>query len=297
MSTNLPYKLFLPQSTPSMHRVFAIYQDQGWDELKAVATFDDRASAVRLADALNELLAGADLAPEFVTEALEAAPRPVRAQVERIARKIEAEVAAEAPNTDYLDAVSRPAICGVMRFPLAPGGADDDADEHIITPRTAEALRYHGEIYVEELNALIAGDAEVFRHELPTALQRQKVPFLKQFVTCFEHLLECFDSGAWPEPRCMGEEIALWIMVERAAEQVEEERAGFEAFTSPSINDLPRSEFDYNFEDLTDSLFHDQEFRYAVLDQPTPFENGALKHLFKPFSYPEPRQLTLRKRG
>ncbi|WP_194819164.1 hypothetical protein [Nocardia sp. XZ_19_385] len=293
MSTNLPYKLFLPQSTPSMHRVFAIYQDQGWDELKAVATFDDRASAVRLADALNELLAGADLAPDFVAEALETAPRPVRAQVERIARKIESEVAAEASPTDYLDALSRPSICGVMRFPLAPA----DPDDSIITPRTAETLRYHGEIYVEELNALIAGDAEVFRHELPTALQRQKLPFLKQFATCFDHLLECLDSGTWPEPRSMGEEIALWIMLERATEQIEEERAGFEAFTSPSLNDLPKSEFDYNFDDLTESLFHDHEFRYSVLDQPTPFENGALKHLFKPFSYQEPQKLTLRKRG
>ncbi|MGW0247897.1 hypothetical protein ACWDYH_14805 [Nocardia goodfellowii] len=292
MSSNLPYKLFLPQSTPSMHRVFAIYQDQGWDELKAVATFDDRASAVRLADALNELLSGAELAPEFVAEALEGAPRPVRAQVERIARKIEAEVAAEAAHGEYLDALSRPSICGVMRFPLSPD-ADDD---HIITPRTAETLRYHGEIYVEELNALIAGDAEVFRHELPAALQRQKTPFLKQFAACFDHLLECLDSGTWPGPRCTGEEIALWIMLERATEQIEEERAGFEAFTSPSINDLPKSEFDYNLDDLTEALFHDHDFRHSILDHPTPFENGTLKHLFKPFSYVEPK-LTSRKRG
>ncbi|MEU8894579.1 hypothetical protein [Nocardia sp. NPDC048505] len=295
MSSTLPYKLFLPQSTPSMHRVFAIYQDRGWDELKAVATFDDRVSAVRLADALNELLAGAELAPEFVTEALAGAPRPVRAQVERIARKIEAEVADEASATDYLDALSRPSICGVMRFPLAPG--DEPDDEHIITPRTAESLRFHGETYLEELNALIAGDAEVFRHELPTALQRQKVPFLKQFAACFDHLLECLDSGSWPEPRCMGEEIALWIMLERAAEQIEEEKAGFEAFGSPSIIDLPASEFDYNFDDLMEAAFHDHEFRYAVLDQPAPFENGALKHLFKPYSSPEPKQLSIRRRS
>ncbi|MFC9895285.1 hypothetical protein ACFVMC_16495 [Nocardia sp. NPDC127579] len=276
MSSYLPYKLFLPHSTPSVHRVFAVYQDQGWDELKAVATFDDRASAVRLADALNELLSGAEAGPEFVAEALEAAPRPVRAQVERIAHRIESSFV----HTDYLNALARPAICGVMRFPLTP----EEPDDPIITPRTAETLRNQGELFVEELMALLDGDGS--RRELPPALQRQKAPFLNQFVASFEHLLQSLDSGAWPEPRCPAEEIALWIMLERAAAQVEDERAGFAANTSQSIADLPKSDYDYNFDDLGESLFPDQRFRETV-DHPTPFENGTLKHLFKPFT-PEP---------
>lgn len=69
------YKLFLTQSIPSKHRVFAINKQPGsWDGLHAIATFETRWEEVRLADALNELLSGTGLPRLRLTPDLRSEP-------------------------------------------------------------------------------------------------------------------------------------------------------------------------------------------------------------------------------
>ncbi|MFE9575925.1 hypothetical protein ACFYO1_06030 [Nocardia sp. NPDC006044] len=297
MSSNNPFKLFLPQHTPSKHRVVAIFQQEGWDELKAIATFDQRWDAVRLADALNELLAGTDLASEFIDEALKNAPGPVRAEVERISKEISESVASEIRilgkvHNRHLDATARPSICGVMRFPVsAPlldeNGIEVDEDQNaenddeyyhetIITPRTAEALRTAGIVAVDEIRH------PDLTYALPESLEGQKPAFYENLAQCFADLVDDLNRGQDPEPRSMGEEIALWMMLEDAEDYSESD------YAPPSIRDLPESPQDFNFDDLRDVLYQDHDFRGLLSDRKNP-TGSSLQYIFKPFNYPEPR--------
>ncbi|MEV6661523.1 hypothetical protein [Nocardia fluminea] len=287
------YKLFLTQSIPSKHRVFAIDQRRGsWDDLHAIATFETRWEAVRLADALNELLTGTELAPQFVDEALVTAPTPVRSQVNKIA---------EAINTGgdtnqaqyYLFALSRPSICGVMRFPLGPrGGVDLSADydndhpdfdlafhSRPITPRTAEALRTEGACLSDDID-------EVGDECLPPGLQGHGKPFRDRFIACVDALVDDLEHGEIPEPRCNAEVIALWTMLQFAQETMTED-----GLISPSINDLPPSDYDYQFNQLRDDLYEDHDVLdfFTDVGTTTTFAENV-DGLFEPFPHPGPRQ-------
>ncbi|MEV0246000.1 hypothetical protein AB0H76_05345 [Nocardia sp. NPDC050712] len=299
MSYHNPYKLFLPQHTPSKHRVVALYSSDGWDELKAIATFDNRWDAVRLADALNELLAGTGLAPEFVMEAVHSAPGPVRAEVERIAEKISSDVESDMNlfgkvHNKYLDALYRPSICGVMRFPVRSPIFDDsgseidrdtaadlDEDEYyfetIITPRTAEALRTAGVVAADEIKH------PDLSYGLPPALEGQKPGFYKKLAQCFENLVDDLNRGDDPEPRSMGEEIALWLMLADAEEFPDSD------MEPASIRDLPESEHDYSFDELREALYQDHDFR-DLLHTGKKVMGLSLDEVFKPFRNPPPRQ-------
>lgn len=95
----------------------------------------------------------------------------------------------------YLDALFRPSICGVMRFPVGPtGGVDQSADydsDHpdydwafhacAITPRTAEALRTEGCILSDEIDEL--GD-----ECLPPRLRGHGKPFRDKFIERVERI-------------------------------------------------------------------------------------------------------------
>lgn len=287
-----PYRLFLPQSIPSKHRVFAINQKQGsWDELHAIATFETRWQAVRLADALNELLTGTELAPQFVDEALVTAPAPVRSQVNKIAEAITTSIYADQGR--YLHALSRPSICGVMRFPIGPtGGVEHSADYNSdhpdydlafhsrpITPRTAEALRTEGAVLSDEIDEL--GD-----ECLPPRLRGHGKPFRDRFIACVDALVDDLEHGEVPEPRCNAEEIALWMMLQFAQETVTED-----GVMSPSIKDLPPSDYDYQFNQLRDDLYEDHDFRdfFTDVGKTTMFAE-SVDGLFEPFPHPGPRQ-------
>lgn len=289
-----PYRLFLPQSTPSKHRVFAITRDhdQGWDQLTAIASFNNRWEAVRLADALNELLAGAGLAGEFLTEALNGAPGPVRKEVQRVADAVRAErIETENP---YLDALVRPSICGVMRFPLgpevesiaAPTDEDEDAvyDDYWgwITPRTAETLRTAGVVLSDELvHEDLGGD-----NRLPERLHGQGRQFRRRFAKRVDALVDDIRRGESPQPRCIAEEIALWMMLEDAEWMTEEPE-----MAPAGIEDLPASTHDFMFEDLRESLYQDHDFHYylAPIGKETPLPT-PLTELFEPFLNPPPRK-------
>ncbi|MEV0544138.1 hypothetical protein [Nocardia salmonicida] len=287
-----PYKLFLTQSIPSKHRVFAIDQRRGsWDDLHAIATFEKRWEAVRLADALNELLTGTELAPQFVDEALETAPAPVRSQVNKIAEAITTSIYADQGR--YLHALSRPSICGVMRFPLGPnGGVDLSADydndhpdfdlafhSRPITPRTAEALRTEGAFLSDSID-------EVGDQCLPPRLQGHGKPFRDRLIACFDSLVDDLEHGEVPKPRCNAEVIAWWMILQFAEETITED-----GLISPSINDLPPSDYDYQFNQLRDDLYEDHEVLDFFIDtgNTTVFAE-IVDGLFEPFLHPGPRQ-------
>lgn len=287
-----PYKLFLPQSLPSKHRVFAIDQRRGsWDDLHAIATFEKRWEAVRLADALNELLTGTELAPQFVDEALAIAPAPVHSQVNKIAEAISTSIYADQDR--YLHALSRPSICGVMRFPLGPAsGVDESADydndhpyydlafhSRPITPRTAEALRTEGAVLSDEIDEL--GDKC-----LPPRLRGHGKPFRDRFIGCVDALVEDLERGEVPKPRCNAEVIALRMMLQFAEETMTEE-----GMMSPSINDLPPSDYDYQFNQIRDGLYEDHDVLdyFTDIGQTTIFAE-SVDSLFEPFPHPGPRQ-------
>ncbi|MFD0363572.1 hypothetical protein ACFQZZ_19155 [Nocardia sp. GCM10030253] len=303
MSYNNPYKLFLPQHTPSKHRVVAVYHDDGWDELKAIATFERRWEAVRLADALNDLLQGVGLAREFLTEAIAAAPGPVRAEVERIAKTISANVESDLKlfgelNDPYLKALVRPSICGVMRFPVTsaphdPSGNEISEDElsvleeddyfrpTIITPRTAEMLRTSGCVIGDEVRDKDFGFGE---NHLPESMHGQKAKFYQRLARCFDNLVDDLERGDYPLPRSMAEEIALWSMLADARTACDE----LDEMQPASIRDLPESEYDYNFQDLEEALYQDHDF-HGLLYPDQNFMGLRLDEIFEPFQYPPPR--------
>ncbi|MGK8487271.1 hypothetical protein [Nocardia asiatica] len=285
MSHDQPYLLFLPHSTPAKHRVFAVVDEPGWDELRAVATFNHRWEAVRLADALNELLAGGGLASEFVAEAVTGAPGPVRAEVERIAATITTDIASKTDGgkrgrswSRYGDALIRPSICGVMRFPLGPTNSGEDEYEPWgdITPRTAGALQWAGECLADEVSEL--GD-----EALPPRLQGQGSVFRRKFAKSVETLVDDLSRGERPEPRCTAEEIGLWLMIGDAEALVEDMRPA-------ALEDLPTTEFDYAFDDIRESLYQDLDFHdfFEPVEKKTIFAE-SLDGLFEPFNYPPPR--------
>ncbi|MFJ1460887.1 hypothetical protein [Nocardia sp. N2S4-5] len=289
-----PYRLFLPQSTPSKHRVFAITRDleHGWDQLTAIASFNNRWEAVRLADALNELLAGAGLAEEFLTEALHDAPGPVRSEVQRVAEALRTEtIETENP---YLDALVRPSICGVMRFPLGPEtqvapatAADEDEDAAYddywgwITPRTAETLRTAGVVLSDDVvHDDLGGD-----RCLPDQLQGQGKQFRRRFAKRVDALVDDLRRGESPRPRCIAEEIALWMMLDDAEGMI-----GEPEIAPAGIEDLPASAHDFSFDDLRELLYQDHDFHYYFepIGKETPLST-PITELFEPFLNPPPR--------
>lgn len=60
---------------------------------------------------------------------------------------------------------------------------------------------------------------------------------------------------------------------------------------SPSINDLPPTDYDYQFEQLRHSLSEDHDFRdfFTDIGKKTIFAE-SIHSLFEPFSHPGPRQ-------
>ncbi|MFC9470976.1 hypothetical protein ACFTS5_02205 [Nocardia sp. NPDC056952] len=244
-----------------------------------------------MADALNALLTGTVLAPQFVDEALVTAPAPVRSQVDKIVEAI--TTGDYAGHGRYLDALFRPSICGVMRFPVGPtGGVDQSADydsDHPdydwafhacpITPRTAEALRTEGCILSDEIDEL--GD-----ECLPPRLRGHGKPFRDKFIERVDALVDDLQHGEAPEPRCNAEQIALWMILRYAEDTTTEN-----GVMSPSINDLPPSDYDYQFEQLRDSLYEDHDFRefFTDIGKKTIFAE-SIHRLFEPFSHPGPRQ-------
>lgn len=74
-------------------------------------------------------------------------------------------------------------------------------------------------------------------------------------VDCFRDLEDDIDAGRVPYPRCMGEQIALWITLDFAESALKDdgERSGAEK--------LPKTERDYDWMALGDLLFDDHDFR------------------------------------
>jgi hypothetical protein len=81
---DIRYEAFLPQHTPSKHRVMAIASTPGHTELSAVATVGDALTATQLADALNSRLLGRRNHAQRLNTALACLPDTAQAAIQQL---------------------------------------------------------------------------------------------------------------------------------------------------------------------------------------------------------------------
>ncbi|MFE3195071.1 hypothetical protein ACFXHA_39115 [Nocardia sp. NPDC059240] len=292
MSEN-PYYLFLVHNTQSKHRVFAVHES-GNTQLKAVATFDNQPTAACVADALNEMLRGNNNASRFLEIALINAPSPVKAEIGRVVETITNATYGRYRVEPWTKALGQYQTAAMGSF--AQTETIDDELPSSLTPRTMALLHTKACIMSDEAY-MAAGskhgfDIESYKeHYLPESLHGQGRNFIAELGRCFDHLRIEIEQGEQPDPTCVGEEIALWLMIEEAEQEAEEHLQGYDTgypLSAGGFDDIAVSENDYDYEALSEILFQDHDFR-EILDADQPYEDGALDRIFVPFLNHGPR--------
>ncbi|WP_156959847.1 hypothetical protein [Nocardia sp. BMG51109] len=292
MSKN-PYHLFLVHNTQTKHRVFAVH-NSGHTQLKAVATFDNQPTAACVADALNEMLRGNEKASGFLEVALTGVPSPVKAEISRVVDSITNASYGLYEVEPWTKALGRYQTAAMGSFALTDPTDDDYPSS--LTPRTMALLHTKACIMSDEAYMAAAGEhgfgLESYKeHYLPESLGGQGRNFITELGRCFDHLRLEIEQGEQPDPTCIGEEIALWLMIEEAELDADEHRQGFDTgypLGDNGFDDLPAGENDYDYDTLSEILFQDHDFR-AILDADEPYADGALDHIFVPFLHHGPR--------
>ena len=157
--------------------------------------------------------------------------------------------------------MTRPPSAWSLVAPFAARFPIDDPDA-ILTPREAAILA----ITLDRLGDHVQADVEQHAsepltmanrdewsvlHRLPPLSWRLGSSWRRRFARCFHDLSDDLEAGREPLPRCAGEEAALWLGLEDAAQfSIADEW--------PSIGRLARDdERDGDWERLYDLLFQD----------------------------------------
>lgn len=125
------------------------------------------------------------------------------------------------------------------------------------TPRTAAALWTAGQILADRAYDDIAehGDEPVSEERLwfmfddyPRITWRQNAVWRRQAARCFDDLTADLAAGDWPRPRCPGEEMALYLMLRCAEEEVTDDTESEVASTWMRVTE------------------HAEDFRWCLVD-------------------------------
>lgn len=140
---------------------------------------------------------------------------------------------------------------------------DDEGTGWQLTGRTAAVLRLAlselSDRAWQEMSAL-DGDALEPRAtglfaRLPRITFRQPRPWRRQMARCLDDLAADIEAGQWPLPRCTGEEMALHLAIDHAA-QLTGDRPHRVA---RAIADHPRHVDDFDWEGCSNLLFEDHD--------------------------------------
>jgi hypothetical protein len=120
---------------------------------------------------------------------------------------------------------------------------------------------------------------------VPRCAHRQSREFYQRFARAFEDIARDIQEGELPDPHNMAEEIALHLVLDHAAELVDDEADELELWASG----IPDSRFDFDFDGLHDTLYQDNDYEYAYLHGDTVAKPGDLEEWFTDFASPASR--------
>ncbi|TMS52426.1 hypothetical protein [Mycobacterium sp. DBP42] len=137
----------------------------------------------------------------------------------------------------------------------------EEQDQSLIalTPRTAFLLHIAAQRLSEqahdECNQELQGNTGLFS-SYPPNTHGQGPQWRRQAARCYDDLAHDLEVGEWPLPTCVGEEVALWKMIEEA------KSASVEDLAAEHIDRLPAHPADRNFDLLREVFFQDNDFEF-----------------------------------
>ncbi|MFC8848543.1 MULTISPECIES: hypothetical protein [unclassified Micromonospora] len=282
--------------------MFAIVDHGSGETVEALATFPTAGRADTIADLLNLLSVGhpPQRTRDRLLTALDAEPGPVRAAVTSILDALDASPHALAMH------LRRRATAGLASFPVtgcptdgcdtcttcADGCLDCDACDNgecdtcippVITPRTALLLHTAAEILSDEVTS--ASEDPDGWEEFPPFFQHLSPAAVDRFRTAFLDLAADLAHGTEPHPRTNAEEMALHLMTDRAA--IELELGTFD----DDLKQLPESTADYDWEGILNTLFQDSDYA-MLMTNPGKLHPTTITSLFEPFDNTPKRPYT-----
>jgi hypothetical protein len=163
-------------------------------------------------------------------------------------------------------------------FPVCHCGREtcDRCGGFQLTPRTVASLWVTGRLSGEQAyeDVLQRGDEPVgddgdwmLFDQYPRITWRQDAVWRRQAARAFDDLVEDIEAGAWPRPRCPGEEMALHLMLRYAEAAADDPDFGLDGM----LEHLPTHHDDLAWDLATETLFPDQDIQW-IFD---PAHDGA----------------------
>ena len=177
---------------------------------------------------------------------------------------------------------------------LADSDDEEDYDDFWLSPRMAALLHHCCTVYADQVLE-IGSETEMDEwtlEDLPSVAQpyARKTSWALAFREASRRLVARLGKGEFPHPNCTGEEMALHKIIEMAQELYTD---GDEAIMD-TLEGLPKSTKDENFDMVSDLVFedHDVLMLYDMAD--AVLSNGPMQHMmdfanlhpdewFKPF--------------
>jgi hypothetical protein len=135
------------------------------------------------------------------------------------------------------------------------------ATDELITPRTKGLLVIAGEMLRDEGRSDVEDDdlnQWLLFDRYPRITHSRDAAWRRRALQSYDHLVAAMNSGRDPHPQCTAEEMALWFMIE-LAEAFEQDRGEWPTVWA-EIEEFAASRDDFNWDDLREDLFQDQDF-------------------------------------
>lgn len=126
----------------------------------------------------------------------------------------------------------------------------------VLTPNTAALLHCEAETYWD----LMGRDLNRFKslqkdYDYPLLTASMPKKWWKQAVQCFRYLADDLEAGKWPRPTCLGEEMALYLILDGAEACVQD----IPHWRKKSKRPYPALKQDFKWDDVDDLLFEDHD--------------------------------------
>lgn len=191
-------------------------------------------------------------------------------------------------------------------FPVEECGCNDEECERCswtLTPRTAMVLwstcRLLADQSYDDINEFgncpVDPKTAFVLCDLPPIAQHTDAAWRYQFAPAFSDLATDLEGGRWPLPRCIAEEVALHLVLERA------DGMASESTVETRVLGLPEHEDDFDWDMCSEVFFQDHDFKLlydasfdgieAPGSQPPHLGMGDMRVAawFNPFDNVEPR--------
>lgn len=167
-------------------------------------------------------------------------------------------------------------------FPVPPALTDDPTDAEIearydgyanCTPKTALVLAVYLEMMADEIIDQCEHDEELDRFtnpDLPRVAANRTYEWMVRLSNCFMDLRDdIVIRGTDPFPKCTGEEVALWLAIRYAEDDLphglfsvrEGDYPEADGKYADALESLPSHRHDLSWESLRCTLFEDHDFR------------------------------------